>query len=193
MSGEMRDGFSTNNKYDLIELIFSSSENPIITMSDGKPVYQKKTSDAEKDRQKIHKNIESGAIDFVHEVSKRFNGENIFITQQDLFNLVRIYVQNPSIFDIREMYKVKQSPHADNKKYIPLFSAPIPFWKIKDLRNLPWLNPMQKFGMIMSKPLKIKVRGLKQIKIIFFPKMHYVFKFLLFGKYGIVIGSEYAR
>ena len=195
-TGDMRDAFLSDNKCDLIELIFSAPENPVLTVSGGKPVRQEKIAPEEKTRHEICRRIEKGAMDFARDISAHFNTADIYISQSDLFNLIKAYVENPSKIDIRKMFEVKKSPYADNNVYLPLFSADLPFWKVKKLKRLPWAwrTPLQNMAVVLSSPLRVRMSGLKRFIVILFPKMRTpVFTFILFGRYGISIGGGNGR
>ena len=173
----------------MVELIFSAPENPIITLCNGKPVHKTTISEAERTRQEIYNKIETGVLAFTQDVLKIFNGENIDFTTLNSVELLNAYVENPEKTDIRAMFSVKKSPYADNSEYIPLFSAPIPFWKVSKIKKLIWLTPLQRLGLILCTPVKFKMRGLKRIKIELFNKIPAnIFKFSLFGRYELSIG-----
>ena len=189
LTSNLKDKFISNCKCDLVELIFSAPENPIITLCNGKPVHKTTISEAERTRQEIYNKIETGVLAFTQDVLKIFNGENIDFTTLNSVELLNAYVENPEKTDIRAMFSVKKSPYADNSEYIPLFSAPIPFWKVSKIKKLIWLTPLQRLGLILCTPVKFKMRGLKRIKIELFNKIPAnIFKFSLFGRYELSIG-----
>lgn len=188
-SAEIRDLFVKDYKCDLIELIFSSPENPIITLHYGKPVRKTSVSEAELSRQKIYQKIEKGVMYFVQDVFNKFGGKDIYFSPLNSLILLDIYVNKPAKQDIMEMFSVKKSPYADNSIYVPLFSAPIPFWKVGSIKKLAWLTPAQRLGLIISKPLSIKTRGLKKIEINFFPYLkHKIFELSFFNAFRIKVG-----
>lgn len=191
--GNLRDTFLQGNKPDLIEFIFSAPEHPIITMKDGKPVYQKKISENEKTRHEIYYRIEKGILKFVNDITQRLNSTTVRANQNEIFTLINSYVDNPSSQDIKAMFDVKKSPFADNSKYVPLFSAPNPFWKIKQNKKLIWLTPMQRLALCVLSPIKIKLRGLKYIRIHILPKVKKkILSISILGKYEISIGDSNA-
>lgn len=190
----LRQSFITDNKPDLIELIFSAPENPIITLKNGQPIYKEDISEAEKMRQNIYRQIEIGILDFTKNVLERFKHRHIFIQNIAISELIRLYVTKPSIGDIKAMFQIKKSPYADNSVYVPLFSAPIPCWKIKKLKKLIWLTPTQRIALCLASPIKIKLRGLKHFKIQIFPKLKKnIFTLCLLNRYGIIIGADDVR
>ncbi len=107
-----------------------------------------------------------------------------------IFNLITTYVSMPESDDIRAMFAVKKSPYADNSLYVPLFSGRVAPWQIGRVRRLIWHTPAQRAALVLARPLRVKMRGLRQIKIIFLPEMATrVFGISLFDKYGIGIGG----
>ena len=189
--GNLRDAFLQGNKPDFMEFIFSSPEDPILTMSDGKPVYQNNISENEKIRHEIYYKIEKGILNFVNDITQRLGGATVIATQNEIFTLINSYVDNPSFKDIKAMFDIKKSPFADNSKYVPLFSAPNPFWKIKQNKKLIWLTPMQRVALCIFSPIKIKSKGLKSIKIHIFPKIKKnILSLSILGKYEISIGDS---
>lgn len=189
-SADLHDAFIKDSKCDLMELIFSAPENPIITLQHGKPVHAQVLHEAEKARHEIYRKIESGALAFARDVFKRFNGENIYLQSIDLFTLLNIYVTKPNSKDIRAMFEVKKSPYADNSLYIPLFAAPIPFYKTAKTSKLIWHTPMQRLGLILAEPLRFKMRGLKKIELTFLPHLrHSVLEISFFNRFRLKIGA----
>ena len=189
----LRDTFLQGNKPDLIEFIFSAPEYPIITMKDGEPVYQKNISENEKTRHEIYYKIEKGILKFANDITQRLNSTTVRANQNEIFTLINSYVDNPSSQDIKAMFDVKKSPFADNSKYVPLFSAPNPFWKIKQNKKLIWLTPMQRLALYVLSPIKIKLRGLKYIRIHILPKVKKkILSISILGKYEISIGDSNA-
>ncbi len=190
LENHMRDAFLSGNKCDLMELIFSAPENPIITMRDGMPVHQQVQNPAEAARHEICRRIEAGALAFAGDVAKFFAGRDLFIEPAQIFNLITTYVSMPESDDIRAMFAVKKSPYADNSLYVPLFSGRVAPWQIGRVRRLIWHTPAQRAALVLARPLRVKMRGLRQIKIIFLPEMAMrVFGISLFDKYGIGIGG----
>lgn len=188
---ELRDLFVKDFKCDLMELIFSAPENPIISVSHGKPIHNNKTNEAEIARQQIYKKIEKGVLAFAKDVNKRFGGENIYFSPLDALALLDIYATRPEKADIQAMFAVKRSPYADNSVYVPLFSAPIPFWKIGKIKKLIWLTPMQRLSLFLFCPIKVQMRGLKRIKIEIFGRIpRNIFKISFGGRYEFSIGSS---
>ena len=189
LCNEQRDKFTEKGKCDLIELIFSAPENPIITIKKGKPIYKTNITIEEKNRHEIYKKIEQGVLTFTNEIINRFNNDVIF-ERQIILDLLQIYVDNPSQKDIKAMYSVKKSPYADNSLYVPLFSADIPFWQLKKYKKLIWHSPMQHFFAVISKPLSIRIRLFKHFKITFFPLLKTnFFKCSIMDNIGFYIGG----
>lgn len=181
--------FKNKRRPDIIELIFSAPENPIITMKDGKPVYQNVSNPAERKRHEIYRKIESGVLAFTKDIVSRF-GNSIEFTQNTIFNLINVYLDYPNDSDIKAMYSALRSPYADNSLYVPILSAPYHFWQIKEMKELIWLSKWQKIWLTICQPILIKIRGLKSIKLIFFPTIKKsILKFDILNKYGIYIGD----
>jgi len=104
----------------LIEPIFTAPEDPIIAMADGKPVYQKITNEEEKNRQRIYKKIEQGALEFAREAVNRFGKADLFFTGSDIFTLFDTYIKNRTEADIRALTEMQTSVYADNSEYVPI-------------------------------------------------------------------------
>lgn len=184
------DILSQNKKCDIIELIFSAPENPIITLYKQKPVYKEKIPASEQIRQKIHTKMEKGILDFSNDINNRLAGNDIHIENYVILDLLNKYVKYPTKEDIKAMFNVTVSPHADNSLYIPLFSAPIPFWKISKTKKLIWRTPLQELFLILLNPIKIKMRGLRSLSIVFFPALkHNVLNISILNRYTISIGD----
>lgn len=187
----LRDIFSQNKKCDIIELIFSAPENPIITLHKQKPIYKEDISVSERIRQKIHTRMEPGILDFAEDINNRLAGNDVCIENYVILELLNHYVKYPAQKDITAMFDVTISPYADNSLYVPLFSAPISFWKISKTKKLLWRTPIQEFFIILLNPIKIKMRGLKRLSIVFFPALkNSIFNISLFNRYRISIGED---
>ncbi len=190
MADGLGDAFQANNKCDLIELIFSAPENPIITMRDGAPVYQDVSNPAETVRHDICRRIEAGAAAFATDATRRFAGRDLFISPTEIFNLIETYVSRPESADIRAMFAVKKSPYADNSLYVPLFSSPAMPWQIGHVRRLVWRTPAQRAALVLVRPVRVQMRGLKQFKIVLLPELGPgVLNVTLLNKYGFCIGG----
>lgn len=186
----LRDIFSQNKKCDIIELIFSAPENPIITLYKQKPVYKEDISISEHMRQKIHSRMEQGILDFANDITKRLAGYDIHIENYVILDLLNQYVKNPTKEDIIAMFDVTVSPYADNSLYVPLFSAPIPFWKVGKTKGLLWRTPSQELFLILLHPIKFRMRGLKKLSLVFFPALkNSIFTISLFNRYKVSIGD----
>jgi hypothetical protein len=173
-----------------MELIFSAPENPIITLQHGQPVHSKILHEAEKTRHEIYKKIEIGALAFAQDVFNRFKGNDIYLYPTELLTLLNLYTTKPSRKDIYAMFDVKKSPYADNSVYVPLFSAPIPCYKTSKTKKLIWNTPMQHLMLVLIKPLKFKMRGLKKIEIILFPNLrHSVLDISFLNRFRLKIGA----
>lgn len=180
----------SGHKQDFIELIFSAPENPIITMRDGVPVYQNVSNPYEHMRHEIYKQIESGALAFASNMFKRWNKNIIQITPKTIFKLINAYVSHPQRADIVAMFNAWRSPYADNKMYVPIFAAPYHWWRIKETKQLVWTTRMQRAAIVMACPIKIKMHGIKSLKILLFPKLHKsIINMSILGRYGIWIGE----
>ena len=189
-TGSLRNVALSGYKPDIIELIFSAPENPIITMCDGAPVYQNVSNPHEHMRHEIYKQIESGALAFATDLFNRWDKKIIQITPETIFNLINAYVSHPQRADIAAMFNAWRSPYADNKVYVPIFAAPYHWWQIKETRQLVWPTRMQRAAIVLACPIKIKMRGVKSMKILLFPKLHKsIINMSLLGRYGICIGE----
>jgi len=194
MADAMGDAFQSGNRCDLIELIFSAPENPIITMCGGRPVYQDVRNPAEAARHDIYSRIETGVLAFVDDAARLFAGNDLYLTPDDIFGLIDAYVKMPERRDMHEMNAVRKSPYADNSLYVPLFSAAAAPWRIKTIKSLVWRTPPQRAALVLANPLVLKMRGLKQVKIILLPNLDtQILDFEIFNRYGICLGSSSKR
>lgn len=185
----LRDIFIQNNKCNLIELIFSAPENPIMSFHK-KVEYKQNISVEERMRQKIYTRIEEGVIDFAKDINSRLAGNNVCVENYIILELLNRYVKHPTTADIKAMFDVMVSPYADNSLYVPLFSAPIPFWKIRETKKLVWKTPLQGLFLILLRPIRIKMCGLKRLSIVFLPTLkNSIFNISLFDRYKISIGN----
>ena len=190
LNNEERIKFLDSRTPDLIELIFSAPENPIITLKDGKPVHQQVKSKWEDIRHEVYKKIETGVLEFAQDLTNRL-GNELDIAPETIFNLLNVYVYKPTQTDIKEMFRVKRSPYADNSLYVPIFSAPYHIWQLGKLKKLSWLTTAQKTALCLFSPIKIKMRGLKSLKVIVFPRIRKnVFQISLFNSFGFYIGND---
>lgn len=185
------DRFKPDNKFHMTELIFSAPEKPIISMRSGNPVYQETINKYEDNRIETVKKIHEGVLMFVNDVKKLFGLKNIFLCDEDMMVLFDVYANNPTSRDIAAMFDVRYSLYADNSLYKPMYSDPVPFYKIRQTENLKWKTNMQQLGLILLKPLKVRMAGIKRIEITLLPKLRYKILYLsIFGRYKFRVGAE---
>ncbi len=181
--------FQSLNRPDLIELIFSAPENPILTMRDGAPVYQEVLNPYETTRHDICRKIARGALEFINDVNVRTNNIGIDIGQNLIMSLINSYMLFPKLADIYAMGQVKRSLFADNSVYEPIF-ADAHTLNPKKISKLIWKTPLQNAIYVLTRPVKIEMRGLKRCKIIFLPNMRPTLNISLFKEYGLFIGKQ---
>ncbi len=186
---DLGDKILQNNLPDLIELIFSAPEKPIITLQKGKPVHQKIENPAEQKRNEICELIASGAKKFIVSLMSRTNNLGLEINSATLYDILSDYMKHPTNANVKAMFEVKKSPFADNSLYVPLFSAP-GLIKIEDMKRLVWKSPLQKLVLNLINPLKIEMRGLKLLNIILLPEIRPICHFSVLDKYGLFLGKR---
>ena len=187
-----------------MEFLLSSPEYPIKNIDDkGLPVYEKNPSESEKYRAQIYPLISDGAVAFAQDVKSIFGDYDIFLDGDGLVKYINNYIVHPSARDVEEMANIKFAYDSNHTQYIPLFSDKIslfdvfrhPKKTIKILKRLYWRTPLQSFLICLLKPISIKTKGFRQVKIIFFPYLKHQYvqvSFYINAKwhYKFIIGNR---
>lgn len=192
LAGPLRDSFVLDAKCDLVELILSSPEKPIITIRNQIPIFKHTITHEEKIRQDISLKIEKGVLSFANDLKTIFNDIPVNIHHQTIFDLFNQYVACPEKEDFKALQGVMKSVYADNCSYTPLLSdETIPFYKIKQLKEVVWATPLQKISLFLFNPIKIKIRGCKSVNISIFPYLRCcIFKISFFNRWNICLGND---
>ncbi len=180
--------FLSCNRPDLIELIFSAPENPIITMRDGTPVHQDVPHPAEHIRHDICTRIARGAVAFTRDIMARTNNRGVKTNINTIVDVINNYLAMPRMADMHAMGHAKKSPYADNSEYWPLFSAP-GVTNIRKIRNLVWKTPTQRAILILARPISIQMRGVKALRVTIFPGLRRILNLSVQDRYGIFVGG----
>ena len=168
--------------WNFMEFLMTAPEYPIKNLtSDGQPVYDPHPTDAEKFRRENYPDVSNGAVDFASDIKRWFGGANIYLDGATLVRWVNCLCDNPTKDDFNNMAQVKHAYDSAHSIYQPLFSVKIPFSyaithpkrAIKLARHAMWKTPMQTIATCVTSPVKIRIRGLKQIRILIFPRLQY--------------------
>lgn len=179
---DKEDKYIITKNWNFMEFIMTAPEYPIKNLTaDGKPIYDPNPTDAEKFRRKIYPDVSNGAVDFANDIKQWFGGANIYLSGATLVRWVNCLCDNPTKTDHKNMTKIKHAYDSAHSIYQPLFSVKIPFSyaithpkrAIKMARHARWKTPMQTFAICLTSPIKIRMRGLKQIRIHIFPHLQY--------------------
>lgn len=163
--------------WNFMEFLMTSPEYPIKTLQDGKPVYDKNPTESEKIRHDIYPYVSDGAVDFANDVKKLFNNADIYLDGPTLVKWVNCLCDIPTKQDIKYLSLIKHAYDAKHSDYIPLFCTKIPLKmallhpkkSLTIIRQSIWRTWLQSFMLALFKPLKIKMRGIRIIRLLFFP------------------------
>lgn len=168
--------------WEFMEFLMTAPEYPIKNLtSNGQPVYDPHPTDAEKFRREIYPDVSNGAVDFANDINQWFNGADIYLNGETLVRWVNCLCDNPTKTDHKNMEKIKHAYDSAHSDYRPLFSIKIPLSyaikhpkrAIKLARHAMWKTPMQTIATCVTSPIKVRMRGLKQIRILIFPRLQY--------------------
>ncbi len=124
---KLKNKFLKKNITDLIELVCSSPEKPIVMFENGHKIYQNKIKKEEKERQEIYIKIEKGVLDFVKDVLSTFKYRELCFNKYVCMEHFLFYIDNISKKDKEEMSKIYRSIYADNSIYISLMAKFVRF------------------------------------------------------------------
>lgn len=177
---EMKYVFTKN--WDFMEFLMTAPEYPIKNLTnDGLPIYDPNPTDAEKFRREIYPDVSNGAVAFANDIKQWFNGADIYLDGATLVRWVNCLCDNPTKTDHKNMANIKHAYDSAHSDYQPLFSVKIPLSyaikhprrAIKLARHTRWKTPMQTITTCLTTPIKIRMHGLKQIRIHIFPRLQY--------------------
>lgn len=115
------------NCWDFMEFLLSAPEDPIIGISENKPVYKKDVSPYEKDRIEKYPLISNGALEFANDVKKYFGKKQIFIDYKNIIDLVYILEKTPTNEDIKYLSEIKHGVDSNHSQYHQMFEC----WYVK--------------------------------------------------------------
>lgn len=179
-NGDFTKTFTKN--WEFMEFLMTAPEYPIKNLTaDGEPIYDTNPTPAEKFRKQVYPDISQGALDFANDIKDLFNGHDIYLTAPTLISYVNCLVDYPTKTDMDNMVHVKHAYDSAHSDYRPLFSVKIPFGDVirhpyksmRVVRNALWRTPLQTLFMCLVSPIKIKMRGIKQIRILLLSKLKY--------------------
>lgn len=200
--GDAIDTAWTEN-WDFIEFLLNAPEFPVKSiLASGEPVYDKSPPDCEQFRKSIYPEIVSGALDFSHDLKNTFINNEIYLDCETICRWINYFCNNPSNTDIKSMSNISYAAASNHDSYIPLFSTSIPFKNIisapyrslEIVKRLRWHSPLQILVLCLIHPVKLKIRGMKQISLILLPRLkkQYLFCKLQFAEklfYSVIIGN----
>lgn len=168
--------------WDFMEFLMTAPEYPIKNLTnDGLPIYDPNPTDAEKFRREIYPDVSNGAVAFANDIKQWFNGADIYLDGATLVRWVNCLCDNPTKTDHKNMANIKHAYDSAHSDYQPLFSVKIPLSyaikhprrAIKMARHARWKTLPQTIVTCITSPIKIRMRGLKQIRIHIFPRLQY--------------------
>lgn len=168
--------------WNFMEFLMTAPEYPIKNLNkDGAPIYDSSPNEAEKIRKKLYPIISDAAVDFSEDIKKLFNGHDIFLSGDVLVSYINSFVDYPKKQDIKNMSCLQHAYDSAHQSYIPLFSAKTPLFSfiskpkqtIKLIKKTIWRTPFQTIFLCFISPIKIRMHGLKQIRILLLPKLLY--------------------
>ena len=187
----------------LMEFLMTSPEFPIEGITNqGEPVYKKNVSEAEKIIRTVYPDISDGIQMFADDIKNMFDGANIYLDYETTVRWVNCFIQTPNKDDKKNMFTIKTASTPQNDIYMSLFGSKIPFLTVikhpfkslKSAKHAVWRTKLQTISVCIFDPIKIRVRGLKSIKVVLFPKLHSTLGVLQLSigklRYAICIGKE---
>ena len=190
--------------WNFMEFLMTAPEHPIKGLdADGRPIYDKNPSKNEQIRSRVYPFVSDGAVDFAKDIIDIFGDIDIYFNEDVIIDWINYFCDFPTKIDIENMRHIQHAYDAEHSKYIPLFVANISLLSIflhpiktkKLLKQSKWKTPMQNAFLILLSPIKIKINGIKRIRIFLFPKLkHKLFgiSLCLFDNYiyQFVIGKQ---
>lgn len=110
--------------WDIMEVLFSSSEPPIQDLQQGKPIYQCVENDYEKEREINYDFISNGCVEFSADVIKIFKNIPTYFTPLMVANWINILKIFPNDLDKKFFYNIYHASDVSHKNYKKLFN----FW-----------------------------------------------------------------
>ena len=203
--------FNTSNdsslyikNWGLMEFLMTSPEYPVEGVSeDFKPIYKKDISTQEKHIREIYPCISEGSVGFAKDVKTLFNNKDIYLNYDTIVHWVNCFCDIPYKKDFIYIGNIQTSSNPNNDVYESLFRSKIkffykikhPFIYYKKIKKFLWLTPFEHFIISIMHPIKIHIRGLKNISLYILPKAkHHIFNMNIniFNKiiFQIVIGAK---
>jgi predicted HAD superfamily hydrolase len=186
--------------WNMMEFLMTAPELPVNAITpDGRPIYAEHPAKWEEKRKDVYPSVSAGALEFADDANRIFGGD-IFLQNASVIKFVNNFCDNPTRRDMREMSIIRHAYDGAHQRYIPLFSVRIPFWdfalhprrSMALIKSAPWRSAPQTIAVMMARPVKIKMRRLKCLQIILFPKLRRRYFTLLFlsDRCGIIIGNQ---
>lgn len=106
----------TIKEWNIMEFIFTAPELPVKSIREGKPVY-KDESQAEKLRIESYTHLFNGIMDFIKDIKIFFDDAPLFISCEDISNLINSFIESPAKIDKKEMAVIKHAADAEHTVY----------------------------------------------------------------------------
>lgn len=191
-------------RWDFLEFLMTSPEFPIRSMSsDGRPVYSKNISEAERIRASVYPSVSAGIVKFAKDADAMFGGHDIYLESDAIIKYVNCFVRHPTRSDMEEMSAIRYAPNMDHDEYFPLFSVKTGFLgflarpgkALRDIKRAVWRTFPQTLLLCAAFPLRVKVKFPKKIDITIFPRLHNTYMTISFNPaenfvYRISVGAK---
>ena len=168
--------------WNFMEFLMTAPEYPIKNLNkDGTPIYDSSPNEAEKIRKKLYPIISDAAVDFSKYIKKLFKCHDIFLSGDVIVSYINSFIDYPKKQDIKNMSCLQHAYDSAHLSYIPLFSVKTlliyfisrPKKTIQLIKESIWHTTPQTILLCFAYPIKIRMRGLKQIRILLLPKLRY--------------------
>ncbi len=186
--------FTKNWKF--VELLLSAPEFSIQGVTrEGQAIYKDNSGTDERIIKDNYAQIVQGAEVFFADVKAMFGQTPIYLEGQELVSWVNMFCDHPNSHDIKEMAEIKLAVDVSHRRSVPLFAMKtswLDFLKkpkatLNLLKTITWRTPLQSLILHMLKPIKIKRKQTKQIKINFFPYLkfrYFLWTLSLFNRFS---------
>ena len=120
--------------WDIIELLLTSCENPVIDIANCQPVYLNNLTTDEIKRHEIFEFIADGELDFVYNYIKYMKNKKFSFQIDNVYKYLTYYWQNLSSTDKYYLSQVKHASNVDQSNYKTLlYSSGAHLNKTKEL------------------------------------------------------------
>ena len=129
-----KSGGTVEFNWDIIELLLTSTENPVIDIANCQPVFLNTLTTDEIKRQEIFKLIADGELDFVYNYIKYMKNKKFSFQTDNVYKYLTYYWQNLSSTDKYYLSQVKHASNVEQSNYKTLlYSSGAHLNKTKEL------------------------------------------------------------